>query len=168
MNSPETATGGTQPAEMAPRLRGDLTAEDATVSITRKQLYERVWKESLAHVGPTLGIWPTRLGKICVKNNIPLTAVLHDGAVVLIFPKCARTGFPPVVLARHGAGSQLHHTPHRFRLIHMDDQVDMAGGDTVPVHIHAIAMYSEPQPLPVRIPIPCKPEQKFAILAPVR
>ena len=46
--------------------------EDTTVRIMRKHLYERVWKESLAHVGPTLGIWPTRLGKICVKNNIPL------------------------------------------------------------------------------------------------
>ena len=46
--------------------------EGATTRITRRRLYERVWAESVAHIAPDLGLWPTRLSKLCVKNNIPV------------------------------------------------------------------------------------------------
>lgn len=67
MNGDESSTGGTLPEEMATGM-----AEGATVSITRKLLYERVWAESVAHVGPKLGVWPRRLSTICATNKIPM------------------------------------------------------------------------------------------------
>jgi hypothetical protein len=46
--------------------------EVSTVSINRKELYERVWAKSEAHIAPELGVWPTRLSNLCAKNNIPV------------------------------------------------------------------------------------------------
>ena len=44
----------------------------ATNSIMRKELYERVWTESVAHVAPKLGLWRRRLAELCIKNRIPV------------------------------------------------------------------------------------------------
>ena len=46
--------------------------DPATVTITRQQLYERVWVDSVAHLAPQLGVWPTRLSNLCARNRIPV------------------------------------------------------------------------------------------------
>jgi hypothetical protein len=62
----------TLPTGNAEQAQGELKTEVATIRITRKQLYERIWAESVAHVAPTLGLWPRRLSTICAKNRIPM------------------------------------------------------------------------------------------------
>jgi hypothetical protein len=42
------------------------------ITITRRELYERVWEKSVARVGRELGVWSTRLAKICERNNVPV------------------------------------------------------------------------------------------------
>ena len=44
----------------------------ATGRVMRKELYERIWAESVAHVGPKLGLWPRRLSMLCEKHRIPM------------------------------------------------------------------------------------------------
>ncbi len=69
MNANESAT---LPTGNAAQAQSDIKTEVATISITRKKLYERIWAESLVHVAPTLGLWPRRLSTICANNRIPM------------------------------------------------------------------------------------------------
>ena len=43
----------------------------ATITITRKSLYDQVWSEPILHLAKRYGMSNVGLAKICRKHNIP-------------------------------------------------------------------------------------------------